>query len=70
LADPATAIFDDDISIIGSDWKSFDMATFTYVVEEDLCYFVKRGEEIYKIIFTGTDGSASGKIVFDIEMFD
>ena len=70
LADPGTAVFDDNISIIGSDWKSFDMGTFTYVVEEDLCYFVKRGEETYKITFTGTDGSASGKIVFDKEMLD
>ena len=70
LADPSTAVFDDNISIIGSDWKSFDMATFTYVMEEDLCYFVKKGEEIHKIIFTETDGSASGKIVFDIEKLD
>jgi len=70
LADPATAVFDDDISIIGSDWKEFDMGSFTYVVEENLCYLVKSGEDIYKIIFTGTDGSVSGKIVFDIEKLD
>jgi hypothetical protein len=43
------------------------MGTFTYVIEPDLCYFVKKGEEIYKITFTGTDGSVSGKIVFDKE---
>jgi len=70
LADPETAVFDDDISIIGSDWKEFDMGSFTYVVEEDLCYLVKSGEDVYKIIFTGTDGSVSGKIVFDIEKLD
>ncbi len=70
LADPSTAIFDDNISIIGSDWKSFDMATFTYVVEANLCYFVKKGEQTYKITFTGTDGSASGKMVFDKEKLD
>jgi len=70
LADPGTAVFDDDISIIGSDWKSFDMGTFTYTVEEDLCYFVKKGEEIYKMIFISTDGSASGKIVFEKEYLD
>jgi len=64
------AVFDDDISIIGSDWKEFDMGSFIYVVEEDLCYLVKSGEDIYKIIFTGTDGSVSGKIVFDIEKLD
>lgn len=70
LADPATAEFDDDISIIGSDWKEFDMGSFTYVVEEDLCYLVKSGEDVYKIIFTGTDGSVTGKMVFDIEKLD
>ncbi|MDF1574589.1 MAG: hypothetical protein P1P86_05300 [Bacteroidales bacterium] len=70
LADAATAEFSTHISVIGSDWKSFDMGTFTYVIEPDLCYFVKRGEEIYKITFTGTDGSTSGKIVFDKEKLD
>jgi len=70
LAEPSDGTFDDDISIIGSDWKSFDMGTFTYVVEPDLCYFVKSGEEVYKITFTGTDGSASGKMVFDKELVE
>lgn len=67
LADPATAVFSTYISIIGSDWKSFDMGSFTYVIEPDLCYFVKKGEDMYKITFTGTDGSATGKMVFDKE---
>ena len=56
--------------MIGSDWKTFDMGSFTYVVEPDLCYFVKSGDMTYKIVFTGTDGSASGKMVFDIEKLD
>lgn len=68
LADPETAVFTKNISEIGSDWKEFDMGTFTYVIEDDLCYFVKTSdEELYKIIFTGTDGSATGKMVFTIE---
>jgi hypothetical protein len=70
LADPAGAVFDDDISIIGSDWKSFDMGTFLYVMEPDLCYFVKNGEMIYKLTFTGSDGSVTGKVVFDNEKLD
>lgn len=70
LADPAEAEFTDDIAEIGSDWKSFDMGTFQYVMEPDLCYFVKSGEEMYKITFTATDGSASGKIVFDKELVE
>ena len=46
------------------------MGTFTYVVEPDLCYFVKSGDEMYKITFTGTDGSVSGKMVFDKELVE
>ena len=54
--------------MIGSDWKSFDMGTFSYVIEEDLSYFIKKGEsDIYQLIFTGTDGSATGKMVFKVE---
>lgn len=68
LADHTTAVFTSSISEIGSDWKTFDMGSFKYLIEEDLCYFVKTpDEEIYKIVFTGTDGSASGKIVFTSE---
>ncbi len=70
LADPGTAEFSTHISVIGSDWKSFDMGTFSYVIEPDLCYFVRKGDATYKITFTGTDGSASGKMVFDKEKLD
>lgn len=70
LADPATAVFSEDISEIGSDWKTFDMGTYTYLIEPELCYFVDNGEDTYKITFTGTDGSASGKIVFEVEKQD
>ena len=70
LAEPADAEFSTHISVIGSDWKSFDMGTYTYVIEPDLCYFVKSGEETYKITFTGTDGSTSGKVVFDKELVE
>ena len=68
LADPANAVFTNSISEIGSDWKQFDMGSFSYKIVEDLCYFLKTvDEEIYKIVFVSTDGSASGKAVFTIE---
>lgn len=70
LADPESAVFGDGISIIGSDWKSFDQGSYTYNIEPDLCYFVKSGEDTYKITFTGTDGDASGTIVFNKEKLD
>lgn len=68
LADPSTAEFSEHISVIGSDWKSFNMGTFSYDITEDLCYFVRRsGGDTYKIVFTATDGSASGSADFSIE---
>jgi hypothetical protein len=70
LADTTDGVFSDDISIIGSDWKEFDMGTMTYLVEPDLSYFVKSSDGTYKIVFTEFEGSASGKIVFDIEKLD
>ncbi len=69
-ADPSMGVFSEDISVIGSDWKNFDMGSFTYLIEPDLTYFVKSGEKTYKIVFTGTDGGASGKMVFNIEKLD
>ncbi len=69
LAELEDAVFTSSISEIGSDWKQFDMGTFSYVIVEDLCYFVKTPDgDMYKIIFTGTDGSVSGKIVFEVEI--
>ena len=70
LADPSTAIFSEYISVIGSDWKTFDMGSYTYQVEPDLCYFVRKGENTYKVVFTATDGSVSGKVVFNVEKQD
>ncbi|MCF8378933.1 MAG: hypothetical protein K9H49_05100 [Bacteroidales bacterium] len=68
LAEPENGVYSSYIDIIGSDWKSFDMGTFTYVIEENLSYFVKTStEEVYKVVFTGTDGSTSGKMVFTVE---
>lgn len=69
-ADPSDAVYTDNISEIGSDWKSFDGGTYTYMLEPDLSYFVKSGEETYKIVFTGFGGSATGIIVFNIEKQD
>lgn len=69
--DPAQATylsteFSDNISIIGYDWKSFDMSTFSYTVADSLCFFVKTAnEKVYKIAFTGFEGSSTGNITFD-----
>lgn len=56
------------ISIIGSDWKSFDMGTMTYVVDSTVVYFLKSYGETdstyYKLYFTGFTGMSEGKYTF------
>lgn len=57
------------IDVIGFDWKSFNMTTFTYDIESDLSYFVTdRADNIWQVIFTGFGGSSTGNIDFTKEM--
>jgi hypothetical protein len=69
--DPGNAVFDEfklesNISIIGSDWKEFDMGTYTYTLIDNLSYFVKDlNEDVYKIVFTAFEGSTNGNLGFD-----
>jgi hypothetical protein len=55
------------ISIIGADWKSFSMTSFSYVVDTTVVYFLKKYGETdstyYKIYFTAFDYT-EGKYVF------
>lgn len=61
-------MFNDTISEIGSDWKSFSMASFTYEVDPEVVYFVQDTEaadnSIWKLYFTGFSGSATGTYSF------
>ena len=55
---------------IGSDWKEFDMGSFTYVVNDQRVYFTKIMNEAgtdstyWKLYFTGFSGSTEGKYSF------
>lgn len=68
--DPATANFydyavDSVISVIGWDWKSFNMTTFSYDIAPDLSYFVEDlSGDIWHIVFTKFEGTSTGKVVF------
>lgn len=58
--------YSDHMNAIGYDWKSFNMTTFTYDVADSTVYFVKAVDgNIYKLIFTGFEGSSTGKIHFE-----
>lgn len=60
--------FSDTVNTIGSDWKSFNMTTRDYDLRDSLTYFVKTASgTIWKLVFTGFNGSADGKVYFEKE---
>ncbi len=51
---------------IGYDWKTFDMGTFSYIIEDSIVYFVKDATgNMNRLVMTGFGGSASGKFLFE-----
>lgn len=64
------ADFNSNLSEIGSDWKDFDMASFTYAVNEQRVYFTKVMNETatdstyWKLYFTAFGGSTDGAYYF------
>jgi hypothetical protein len=68
-ADWTTVPFNENMNVIGSDWKVFDMGTFQYNIVPERTYFVKDVPgNIWKIVFTAFGGSATGDISFNQEM--
>ena len=57
------------INVIGSDWKTFDLATNQWKVADSTAYFIRTPiGKIYKIIFTKFGGSSTGNIIFTREV--
>lgn len=66
LADTTLSGFSDNISIIGSDWKTYDWMTDNFSLANDLTYFVKTATgKVFKLIFISSEGRSSGKIKFE-----
>lgn len=56
------------INAIGFDWKAYDFATNTWTIEDSLVYFVQsKNNTVWKMIFTGFGGGATGKYYFTKE---
>ncbi len=66
VVDSATYVRNtNDISRIGSNWKSFNNATFQWTVYDTLSYFVSsRLGGVYQLVFNGFGGSSNGDIAF------
>lgn len=55
-------------TVIGHDWKYFDMQQFTYIVEDSLVFFVRNfNKDVYKLVFSAFDYT-EGKAVFTKSM--
>lgn len=64
-ADPWAQPLTGHINNIGYDWKSFDLNTFSWVIADSTVYFVQdRAGQIWKMMFTGFGGSATGDYEF------
>lgn len=62
------ATYSEEINTIGYNWKSFNMSSFSYILDDSATYFIKTVEgDVWKIGFTGFGGSANGNIDFTKE---
>lgn len=66
--DVSNLTFVEDINVIGYDWKTFDMNTFTYIINTDKAFYVKYlNNTVYRVVFTGFAGSSTGVITFNYQ---
>lgn len=55
--------YDSSRSVVGYDWKYFDLGTFSYTVDDSTVFFIKTGpEDIWKIYFESFAGTMTGKM--------
>jgi hypothetical protein len=61
-----TQTYQTAINTIGYDWKSFTGTA--YAIEDSTLYFVKTADtDVWKMVFTGFDGSSTGNTMFSKE---
>ena len=61
-------VFQNEINTIGYDWKTFDMSSFSYILNPNVCFFIKDQEEnIWRLYFNSFEGSSTGIIEFNTE---
>ena len=62
-------IFQNEINTIGYDWKTFDMSSFSYILDPNVCFFIKDQEEnIWRLYFNSFEGSSTGNVSFNTEL--
>jgi hypothetical protein len=64
----AAATFQTEINTIGYGWKAF---TGAWVIQDSLLYFLRKPSgEVWKLIFTGFEGGATGNFHFSKELMN
>jgi len=61
--------FDSLKNTIGYNWKTFDMGSFQWVVEDSTIFFVmNEAGDVYKLVFTYWEGQGTGKFALQREL--
>ena len=61
FTDWASRPFETLKNVVGYNWKSFDMVTFSWVIEDSTAFFVKDDVgDVYKLVFTYWQGATTG----------
>jgi len=64
-----SAPWDSSRSTIGWDWKWFDLGSFTYSIVDSMVFYVKeQAGNVYRLKFTGFEGTSTGVIDFGIAL--
>jgi len=57
-----------DINVIGWNWKTYNMATNTYTINDSTVFFVQaKDSAIWKVVMKGFGGSTNGNFIFTKE---
>ncbi len=68
LEDVSGLEYKSDIDVIGHDWKSFDLTSYTYKVDMHRFFIVKmKNNDVYKLRFTSFYGSSTDQRVIKFE---
>lgn len=69
--DTSNLTWNSNITEIGYDWKSFNMNTFQYDIDDQKTYFVRDASgNTWKLYFTGYQGRQAGTSYFTVKQID
>jgi hypothetical protein len=64
-----SAPWDSSRSTIGWDWKWFDFSAMSYLIEDSMLFYVHdQPSNVYRLRFTGFEGTSTGVIDFEIAL--